>query len=78
MRDTDGGSSGGYGMCRRSPRRQDFTVEGWSQAVVSERNAGGESGAIRAVRYGALAGRRMMGVFVLRVGVSFAGFVGGW
>ena len=71
LRDADGGSSGGYGKRRSNQPRRDFICEGWSQAAVSERYAGAESGAIRAVRNRALARMRMM---VLRVGV--AEFVG--
>jgi len=55
-------------MLRPDRRRRDLVLEGRSYAVVSERNASGESGAIRAVRYRILAG---LGMMVLRVVVAW-------
>ncbi len=68
----DGGSSRGYAIRRSNQWRRDLPLEGWSEAAVSERNASGESRAIRAVRHCPLPGLRRV---VLRVDV--AGIIGG-
>ena len=69
LRDANRGRAAGYGMRRWSYRRRDVDLGGWSQVAVRKRCASRESGAIRAVGYRPLAGRR---VIMVRGNVSGA------